>query len=96
MTDGGELDLRFFATFREAVGRKHVAYAFDGERVRLGDVIDELEATYPELDVLDDDGEVHRFVRILRNGQAVEHLDGLETEAADGDRVSIFPPVAGG
>jgi molybdopterin synthase sulfur carrier subunit len=34
---------------------------------------------------------------ILVNGRHTSHLpDGLDTVLADGDRVSIFPPVAGG
>jgi molybdopterin synthase sulfur carrier subunit len=33
---------------------------------------------------------------VLKNGREVLHLDGLDTPLDDGDRVSVFPPVAGG
>jgi molybdopterin synthase sulfur carrier subunit len=33
---------------------------------------------------------------ILKNGREVVHIEGTETELDDGDRLSVFPPVAGG
>ncbi|OYR79524.1 molybdopterin synthase sulfur carrier subunit, partial [Halorubrum ezzemoulense] len=35
-------------------------------------------------------------INVLKNGREVLHLDGLDTPMADGDRLSVFPPVAGG
>lgn len=91
-----ELEVRLFATFREAVGRKDLRREFEGETVRAGEVLQSLEAEYPGLDVLDEEGTVHGFVRVLKNGREIAHGDGLDTELADGDTLSLFPPVAGG
>jgi molybdopterin synthase sulfur carrier subunit len=33
---------------------------------------------------------------VLKNGREVVHMEGLATPLADGDAVSVFPPVAGG
>jgi molybdopterin synthase sulfur carrier subunit len=92
-----ELELRFFATYRAAVGQKVLNRSFDAG-ANIGDVLAGIEDEYPELagDLLDDDGELQPHLTILKNGREVVHIDGLETELEDDDRVSVFPPVAGG
>lgn len=91
-----ELELRFFATFREAVGTKTLPYAAaDGATV--GEILRELEAEYADLEGrLIVDGDLAPHINVLKNGREVLHLDGLETPLADGDRLAVFPPVAGG
>ncbi|MFC7187657.1 ubiquitin-like small modifier protein 1 [Halorubrum yunnanense] len=91
-----ELELRFFATFREAAGGKVVDAEFaDGSSV--GDVLRELQAEYEEMDGrLIVDGGLAPQINVLKNGREVLHLDGLETALENGDRLSVFPPVAGG
>lgn len=92
-----DLELRFFATFREAVGRKEIDRTFD-DGVEVGDVLRALEAEFPELagELLDGDGDIRPQLSVLKNGREVVHLEGTETSLDDGDRVSVFPPVAGG
>jgi molybdopterin synthase sulfur carrier subunit len=41
-------------------------------------------------------GEVRRDVGVLVNGGNVLRRDGLRTELADGDRLTLLPPVGGG
>ena len=91
-----ELELRFFATFREAVGRKVVEREFDAGAA-VGDVLAAIEAEYPELggEILED-GDIRPQLSILKNGREVVHIDGTDTALEDGDRLSVFPPVAGG
>jgi len=89
-----ELELRFFATFRESAGQKTVHREFD-DGTRTGDVLQTLSEEYPDMDLFED-GELREFLTILRNGKDIQHLDGLETELDDGDELSVFPPVAGG
>lgn len=96
-----ELELRFFATFREAVGRKEITREFDAGGaggVDVGTVLVALEAEFPELagELLDDEGDVRPQLSVLKNGREVVHLEGTETVLEDGDRLSVFPPVAGG
>ena len=64
----------------------------------LGACIEHLEATYPGVRarVMDDGGELRRFVNIYINGDDVRFAEGLETPLKDGDEVSIVPAVAGG
>ncbi len=88
-----ELTLRFFANFREAVGRKTLEREYaDGTSV--GEVLESLTEEY-DLDFFEE-GELRPQLSIMRNGKDVVHIDGRETSLSDGDRLSIFPPVAGG
>ena len=64
----------------------------------LSDCVSALEASYPGIRdrLLDEGGEIRRFVNIFVNGDDVRFLAGLKTELKDGDEVSIVPAVAGG
>lgn len=90
------LELRFFASFREAVGGKILEREYDAEPVAVRDVLEELTNEYADLDLFDRSGELRDFVSVMKNGRDVIHLDGLDTPLEDGDKLSVFPPVAGG
>jgi molybdopterin synthase sulfur carrier subunit len=42
------------------------------------------------------DGDLRRFVNVYVSGEDIRFRDGLDTEVADGDEVTILPAVAGG
>lgn len=91
-----DVDLRFFATFREAVGRKEVTREF-ADGVTVGDVLAALEDEYDGLEgQLLEDGAVRAQLSVLKNGRDVTHAEGVDTRLEDGDELSVFPPVAGG
>ncbi|MFP4530627.1 MAG: ubiquitin-like small modifier protein 1 [Halodesulfurarchaeum sp.] len=91
-----ELELRLFATFREAVGQKTITREFP-ESVTVGEVLVALEEEFEGLSgqLLDGD-EIQPQLNVLKNGKEVLHLDGLDETLGTGDRLSLFPPVAGG
>jgi molybdopterin converting factor small subunit len=64
----------------------------------LSDVIADLEAKHPGLGerILDDGGQLRRFVNVYLDDEDVRFLDGLQTKVDDGARISIIPAVAGG
>lgn len=64
----------------------------------LSDAITDLETAYPGVRerLMDEGGELRRFVNIYVNGDDVRFVDGLNTPLKDGDEVSIVPAVAGG
>lgn len=101
MSDGEtgsiELELRFFANFRTAVGQKKIHRTFE-TGVTVGDVLAALESEFPELagDILDEEDEIKPQLSVLQNGREVVHIDGTATTLDDGDTLSVFPPVAGG
>lgn len=64
----------------------------------LGEVIEALDAAHPGLKgrVLDDNGEIRRFVNVYLNDDDVRFAQGLATATPDGASISIIPAVAGG
>ena len=64
----------------------------------LADAIADLERQFPGIKdrLLDEDGEIRRFVNIFVNGEDVRFEQGLATELKDGSEISIVPAVAGG
>lgn len=92
-----EIELRFFASFREAVGQKRLERRYE-DGTTVGEILAELEAEFNDLEgnLLDEQGEIRPNLSILRNGHDVVHTDGVETRLEPGDELSVFPPVAGG
>ena len=68
----------------------------EGSDVRS--LLDAVDAQYPGVNekLLDDDGNVKRFINVFVNDDEVRTLQGLDTEVSDSDRVSIVPAMAGG
>jgi molybdopterin converting factor small subunit len=68
------------------------------EGATLADVLDDLEARFSGIRarILDDAGEIRRFVNVYVGNDDVRFLDGLATATSDGAQLSIIPAVAGG
>jgi molybdopterin converting factor small subunit len=81
--------------FRRATNNRDKVEARAGD---VAGVLDELEATFSGLRglVRNDAGEVHHYVNIYVNSEAIESLQGLRTPLKDGDEVAIIPALAGG
>ena len=64
----------------------------------LSEVLDSLDTSYPGIKgrVLDESGELRRFVNVYVDDDDVRFTDGLQTTIKDGGQVSIIPAVAGG
>jgi sulfur-carrier protein len=64
----------------------------------VGSLIKDLDTRHPGLSerLLDDSGQLRRFVNVYVNDEDVRFLDGLGTALPEGAQVSIIPAVAGG
>jgi sulfur-carrier protein len=64
----------------------------------LREVIAGLETAYPGLGarIVDDGGNLRRFVNVYVGDEDVRFAQGLDTPVAAGSRVSVIPAVAGG
>jgi sulfur-carrier protein len=64
----------------------------------LSEVIDDLDANYAGIKgrILDDNGELRRFVNVYVGEEDVRFADGLDTPVPAGTQVSVIPAVAGG
>lgn len=64
----------------------------------VGALITTLESQYPGIQtkLLDENGEIKRFINVFVNDDEVRTLQGLSTPVQENDKVSIVPAMAGG
>ncbi len=64
----------------------------------VGEVLRNLEKAYPGIGerLLDEKGNVRRYVNVFHNDEDIRFLKDLETPVAEGDRLSVIPAIAGG
>jgi sulfur-carrier protein len=75
-----------------ADGRKEVAC--DGATVR--EVIDQAIAAEPRMRprIFREDGRM--YAGVFLNGRNINAFQGMDTPVADGDKLSVLPPLSGG
>jgi len=64
----------------------------------VDDVIADLERQFPGLRerLVDEQGELRRFINIYVNQEDVRFLESQKTALKDGDELAIVPAIAGG
>ena len=64
----------------------------------IGAAIAELQDRFPGIKerLVDDKGEVRRFVNVYVNEEDIRFLQNQDTPLKDGDEISIIPAIAGG
>ena len=64
----------------------------------LAEVLEDLDGSYSGIKgrILDDSGELRRFVNVYVGNDDVRFLDNLATPTPDGTQISVIPAVAGG
>ena len=64
----------------------------------LAEVLDSLDTSYPGIKgrILDESGQLRRFVNVYVGNDDVRFLDNLQTPTPDGSQISVIPAVAGG
>lgn len=64
----------------------------------LSEVLESLDSSYPGIKarIVDEQGQLRRFVNVYVGNEDVRFLDGLATATADGTEISVIPAVAGG
>lgn len=68
------------------------------EGATLAQVLDSLDQSYPGIKgrIVDEQGELRRFVNVYVGTEDVRFADGLGTATGEGAQVSVIPAVAGG
>ncbi len=95
MSAGGQVTIRVPTPLRPlAGGQDELAVA----AATVGDALAEAGRRHPDLlsRVLDDAGQVRRFVNVYLGSRDVRALSGRATPVAAGDVLTILPAVAGG
>ena len=64
----------------------------------IGEALVELQARVPGIQerLVDEKGEVRRFVNVYVNEEDIRFLQNRDTPLKDGDEISIIPAIAGG
>jgi sulfur-carrier protein len=64
----------------------------------IGEAIVELQSRFPGIQerLLDEQGEVRRFINVYLNEEDIRFLQNKQTSLKDGDEISIIPAIAGG
>ena len=64
----------------------------------LAEVLDDLDGNYTGIKgrILDEAGELRRFVNVYVGNDDVRFLDNLATPTPEGTQISVIPAVAGG
>ena len=64
----------------------------------LAAVLDDLDANYSGIKgrILDEAGQLRRFVNVYVGNDDVRFLDNLATPTTEGTQISVIPAVAGG
>lgn len=68
------------------------------EATNIGQLIDVLEKEFPGIKerLVDENGEIRKFVNFFVNDEDIRFLQGKDTPLKDGDVVAIIPAIAGG
>ncbi len=91
------MDVCFYATLRQVVGGKRVAFDLPDGTTTL-DVLRAAEQRFPALTPLmwEKDGSLSDYIKVFVDGREMRHLQGLATIVPQDAQLDIFPPAAGG
>ena len=89
--------VKLFSEFREAAGRDQVELELP-PGTSCGQALRRLAELEPEVGALlfTGEGKLRDHLHVFVNGRNVATLHGLDTQLAEGDVVSFFPPIGGG
>ena len=87
--------VRIPTPLRKLTGDQEVVSA---EGATVAEIFTSLETSYPGLGerILDEEGNVRRFVNVFVNDEDIRFLQEKATPVKDTDEISIVPAIAGG
>ena len=64
----------------------------------IGELVEGLEEAHNGIKekLVDENGEIRRYVNVYLNDEDIRFLDGADTLLNEGDKVAIVPAIAGG
>lgn len=95
MATTGVVKVKIPTMFRKLTGNESEVDLAPGT---IGQLIDQLDERFPGFrdQIMNEAGELHRYVNVYVNDEDARYLEKLETKANEGDQVALLPSVAGG
>jgi molybdopterin converting factor small subunit len=93
-----QVGVRLFGTARVIIGQPSVDISFASPTITLGQILEQLIATYPRVQpyLLDETGQLPSSIRVLINHVRPNPEATLATVLHDGDHLTLLLAVAGG
>jgi molybdopterin synthase sulfur carrier subunit len=92
------IEVRFYATLRDIVGKKTIDVEIDLP-ASARDLVEAVVTDFPAMRsvLLDSNGEFLSYMKFFINGRDAIYLeDKMNTLVQSDDKLDIFPPVGGG
>lgn len=90
------IEVKFLTRFIDITGEKSIQVA---DIKNIEELMDHLCNRYDDKFkevLLDDQGEIRDFLKVMVNSEDIRDIDGLKTPLKDGDQVVMFQTIAGG
>ena len=91
-----QVEVKFLTRFIDITGEKTTQ--IEGSE-NISQLINALCEKYDETFrnvLLDEDGTIRDYLKVMVNGEDIRDLDGIETPLKDGDEIVMFQTIAGG
>ncbi|MDH7509208.1 MAG: MoaD family protein [Methanomassiliicoccales archaeon] len=88
--------VKLFATLQEIAGVNEIYIEADDVMSVLEQLVQKFSKLKGEIFEDYEARKVRPRVKVMVNGYNIDHLRGFDTRLVDGDRVAVFPVLAGG
>lgn len=89
------IEVKFLTRFIDITGEKTTQIEAEDISKLIEALCEKYDETFRDV-LLDEDGNVRDYLKVMVNGEDIRDLDGLETKLNDGDEVVMFQTIAGG
>lgn len=90
------IEVKFLTRFLDITGEKVTQIEEAKDMNTLIDILNEKYQNGFKDVLLDDNGNIRDYLKVIVNGKDVRSINGLETPLNDGDQVVMFQTIAGG
>lgn len=90
------IEVKFLTRFLDITGERVTQIKDARDMNTLIDILNEKYQNGFKDVLLDDNGNIRDYLKVIVNGKDVRSIKGLETPLNDGDEVVMFQTIAGG
>jgi len=91
-----QVEVKFLTRFIDITGEKTTQIEGSENISQLINALcEKYDKTFRNV-LLDEDGTIRDYLKVMVNGEDIRDLDGIETPLKDGDEIVMFQTIAGG